>query len=200
MDYRIRCVAWQAHGDAIVALRRAAGAPITLDDDDAHGTHFVALDGAGMLAAVRITLAGASTLDFEPLLALPIPAHARSEFVAAGRFAVAPRGGRAVVGLLRALIRAAWLHAWSLGARVALLTAPDRLVPVYRRVIGAVPFGPACEHPRTGRRVRLMVALPAPHRGGVIDDIVGGLPGPRVSTTVLDYLDALEGLHAAATP
>jgi hypothetical protein len=193
-------VAWQAHGDAIVALRRAAGAPITRDDDDVHGTHFVATDGTGPLAAVRITFASRSALDFEPLLAAPIPMPARGEFVAASRFAVARHAGRAVVGLLRALIRASWLHAWPLGARVALLAAPDRLVPVYRRVIGAVPLGPACTHPRTGRHVRLMVALPAPQRGGVIDDIVDRLPGPRVSTLALAYLDALDGQHAAATP
>jgi hypothetical protein len=53
VGYRIRCVAWQAQGDAIVALRRAAGAPITTDDDDAHGTHFVALDAGARFATMQ---------------------------------------------------------------------------------------------------------------------------------------------------
>lgn len=194
--FRIRCVPWTTHGAAITELRRAAHAAISEDADDALATHFVAADAAGIVAAVRVTFAERIAIDFEPILPLPLPPQARGEFVSAGRFAVAAHARQRLVALLRALIRTSWLHAWPLGARIALVTAPPRLVPVYQRVIGTVPLGPPDIHPCTHRRVQLMAYRPRAGGRGVIDDLVHQLPGAPISAAALAYLSTLEAMHA----
>ncbi len=192
--------AWADRRDAIVALRAAVAPELGLEDAwDPAATHLLVYRDDHLAGAVRMNFATASGFDFEPILPLPIPEACRHELLAVSRLVVSHSEGPAAPMTVRRLIREACLCSWSFGCRASVVAAPDRLAPLYRRIIGLEPISALLTHPRTGRPVRLMRYVPAPGGRGVIDDVVGDLPGVRVSAELMNWLAHLEAMSAKET-
>jgi hypothetical protein len=191
---------WVEDAPAIISLRGDVAAEFGIaDGDDETALHVLACQGGMLAGAVRIIFSDVSLLDFEPILAVPVPHSLRPELVSLSRFVVTPKLAIFVPRILKGLIREAWLHSWTRGYRAALISAPEALVPLYQRTVSSPPISSLRRHPRTGRSVQLMKHVPDPREGGVADDIVAGIPGQQISAEFLAWLSRLESADAGRT-